>query len=38
VRVRLTFLAPRASTGLERRELAAQLRADIAGALGVALT
>jgi hypothetical protein len=27
----------RASAGLERRELAAQLRADIAGALGVAL-
>ena len=38
VRVRLTFLPPRASAGLERRELAAQLRADIAGALRVALT
>jgi len=36
VRVRLAFLPARASAGLERRELAAQLRADIAGALGVA--
>jgi hypothetical protein len=35
VRVRLAFLPARASAGLERRELAAQLRADIAGALGV---
>jgi 1-acyl-sn-glycerol-3-phosphate acyltransferase len=37
VRVRLTFLPPRASAGAERRALAAQLRADIAGALGVEL-
>jgi len=37
VRAKLTFLPVRASAGLERRELAAQLRADIAGALGVAL-
>jgi len=37
VRVRLVFLPARASAGLERRELAAQLRADIAGALGVPL-
>ena len=29
------FLPPRPSAGAERRELAAQLRADIAGALGV---
>jgi 1-acyl-sn-glycerol-3-phosphate acyltransferase len=33
--VRLAFMPARASVGLERRELAAQLRADIAGALGV---
>ena len=38
VRARLTFLPARASAGLERRELAAQLRADIAGALGVEST
>ena len=37
VRAKLTFLPVRASAGLERRELAAQLRTDIAGALGVAL-
>ena len=38
VRVRLTFLPPRASAGLERRELAVHLRTDMADALGVALT
>ena len=32
---RVVFLAPRASAGAERRELARLLRADIAGALGV---
>jgi len=37
VRLRLTFLAPRASAGAERRALAAQLRTDIGGALGVAV-
>jgi 1-acyl-sn-glycerol-3-phosphate acyltransferase len=37
VRVRLQFLAPRASAGVDRRALAAQLRADIADALGSAL-
>jgi len=36
VRVRLTFLPPRPSAGVDRRALAALLRADIAGALGVA--
>jgi hypothetical protein len=36
VRVRLTFLPPRPSAGLERRALAELLRADMAGALGVA--
>jgi len=36
VRVRLTFLAPRASAGLDRRALATALRADMAGALGLA--
>jgi 1-acyl-sn-glycerol-3-phosphate acyltransferase len=36
VRVRLTFLPPRASGGVERRALAELLRADIATALGVA--
>jgi 1-acyl-sn-glycerol-3-phosphate acyltransferase len=35
VRVRLEFLAPRASAGVDRRELAMQLRADIAAALGI---
>ena len=35
LRVRLTFLAPRETAGGERRALAAQLRADIAGALGI---
>jgi 1-acyl-sn-glycerol-3-phosphate acyltransferase len=34
---RLMLLAPRPSAGAERRELAAQLRADIAAALGIAL-
>jgi 1-acyl-sn-glycerol-3-phosphate acyltransferase len=34
---RLAFLAPRGSNGVERRALAGQLRADIAGALGVAV-
>ncbi len=34
---RLAFLPPRDSSGAERRELARRLRADIAGALGVAL-
>lgn len=37
VRARLTFLPPRAATEIDRRALAALLRADIAGALGVAL-
>jgi 1-acyl-sn-glycerol-3-phosphate acyltransferase len=37
VRARLTFLPPRATANVERRALAALLRADIAGALGVAL-
>ena len=32
---RVAFLAPRDSAGVDRRELAAALRADIAGALGV---
>jgi 1-acyl-sn-glycerol-3-phosphate acyltransferase len=36
VRVRLTFLPPRASAGLDRRALAEQLRADIGAALGIA--
>jgi len=35
VRARLAFLPPRASAGADRRELAALLRADIAGALGI---
>ena len=35
VRVRLAFLAPRPSAHVDRRELAALLRADIAGALGI---
>ena len=35
VSVRLAFLPPRASAGVDRRELAALLRADIATALGV---
>jgi 1-acyl-sn-glycerol-3-phosphate acyltransferase len=35
VSVRLTFLPPRASAGVDRRALAEQLRGDIAGALGV---
>jgi 1-acyl-sn-glycerol-3-phosphate acyltransferase len=35
LRLRLTFLPARASAGVERRALAAQLRADIAAALGV---
>jgi 1-acyl-sn-glycerol-3-phosphate acyltransferase len=34
VRVRLTFLPPRASAGVERRALAGLLRGDIAAALG----
>jgi 1-acyl-sn-glycerol-3-phosphate acyltransferase len=37
VRVRLIFLAPRPSAGVDRRVLAAQLRGDIATALGIAL-
>jgi 1-acyl-sn-glycerol-3-phosphate acyltransferase len=37
VRVRLSFLPARPSAGVDRRVLAGQLRADIAGALGVAL-
>ena len=37
VQVRLDFLPPRRSAGLDRRALAALLRADIAGALGVAV-
>jgi 1-acyl-sn-glycerol-3-phosphate acyltransferase len=37
VTVRLTFLPPRPSSGVDRRELAAQLRGDIAAALGVVL-
>jgi 1-acyl-sn-glycerol-3-phosphate acyltransferase len=36
VTARLVFLPPRASAGADRRELAAQLRRDIAAALGVA--
>jgi 1-acyl-sn-glycerol-3-phosphate acyltransferase len=36
VRVQVRFLAPRPSAGVERRALAELLRADIAGALGVA--
>ena len=36
LRVRLTFLPPRASAGVDRRALAELLRQDIAGALGVA--
>jgi 1-acyl-sn-glycerol-3-phosphate acyltransferase len=35
VRVRLAFLPPRPSAHVDRRELAALLRADIAGALGI---
>ena len=35
VRVRVTFLPPRASAGVGRRALAGLLRDDIAGALGV---
>jgi len=35
VRVRLAFLAPRPSAHVDRRELAALLRADIAAALGI---
>ena len=35
VRVRLVFLPPRSSAHVDRRELAALLRADIAGALGI---
>jgi len=35
VRVRLVFLPPRPSAHVDRRELAALLRADIAGALGI---
>ena len=34
---RVVFLPPRPSAGAERRELAARLRADMAGALGIAL-
>ena len=34
---RVAFLPPRETGGAERRELAGQLRADIAGALGIAL-
>ena len=34
---RLAFLPPRGSSGVERRALAAELRADIAGALGVSV-
>ena len=34
---RLAFLPPRASAGVERRALAAALRADVAGALAIAL-
>ena len=34
---RVTFLSPREAAGVERRELAGHLRADIAGALGIAL-
>lgn len=33
--VRLTFLPPREATGADRRDLAVQLRADIATALGI---
>ena len=36
VRLRLTFLAPRPSRSADRRALAAQLHADIGGALGAA--
>ena len=35
--VRLAFLPPRASAGVERRALAVMLRADIAGALAIEL-
>jgi 1-acyl-sn-glycerol-3-phosphate acyltransferase len=35
IRVRVTFLPPRPSAGVERRALAELLRGDIAGALGV---
>jgi len=35
VRVRLAFLAPRPSAHIDRRELAALLRADLAAALGI---
>jgi 1-acyl-sn-glycerol-3-phosphate acyltransferase len=37
VQARLTFLAPRDSTGADRRVLAEELRGDIAEALGVSL-
>ena len=37
VTVRLIFLPPRASAGVDRRQLAEQLRRDIAAALGVSL-
>jgi 1-acyl-sn-glycerol-3-phosphate acyltransferase len=37
LRARLTFLTPRATAHVERRALAALLRADIAAALGVSL-
>jgi 1-acyl-sn-glycerol-3-phosphate acyltransferase len=37
VTVRLVFLAPRSTAGVDRRRLAEQLRADIASALGVTL-
>jgi len=33
----VVFLPSRESAGVERRELATRLRADIAGALGIAL-
>jgi len=35
VSVRLVFLPPRATAGVDRRELAAELRRDIAAALGI---
>jgi 1-acyl-sn-glycerol-3-phosphate acyltransferase len=38
VRVRLQFLPPRASAGVDRRSLAALLRADVAAALGVTVS
>jgi 1-acyl-sn-glycerol-3-phosphate acyltransferase len=37
VTVRLVFLPPRPSAGLDRRQLAEQLRGDIAAALGISL-